>query len=491
MMGVQFYQRDRSLVRVARINAKASDGTTTTTPGIIPVTLPLLRRSLGQSALWQKYDKDGELFTIDPPKDVNEQIASMVGEWPFGPLTGVIGAPTLRPDGSLLIDEGYDEATGLFMLGAPKMPAIPAKPTRADAERALALLDGLLAEFPFVDDQSKSVALSMLMTPVLRGRLPPAVPIHLVTKPAAGTGGSYLADVASAVATGERCAVISIAPKPEETEKRLIGAAISGFPIIALDNCNAALDGDFLCQVSERPIMQLRPLGVSDPVRIANSFTIFANGNQASVTNDVVRRTVSCGLDANTEHPEDREFKQNPLAMVIADRGRYIAACLTIARAYIVAGRPGKPKPLLSFERWSDTVRSALIWLDRADPVATMKTARAQDEPQQQRAAVFKAWSAEHLMNAAGLLTAELIAAAEETHPISLQEGEPSGWLRPALHDALYAVAASRAPGNFKIDSLRLAKWLSKNVNNISGVCKLTVDRSDATRPRWRLEAPQ
>jgi hypothetical protein len=38
--------------------------------------------------------------------------------------------------------------------------------------------------------------------------------------------------------------------------------------------------------------MELRPLGTSTPVRIANTFTIFANGNQASVTNDVVRRTI-------------------------------------------------------------------------------------------------------------------------------------------------------------------------------------------------------
>lgn len=67
----------------------------------------------------------------------------------------------------------------------------------ADAEMALAVLDGLLTEFPFVggqDGQGKSVALSMLMTPVLRGGLPPAVPIHLVSKPAPGSGGSYLAD---------------------------------------------------------------------------------------------------------------------------------------------------------------------------------------------------------------------------------------------------------------------------------------------------------
>jgi hypothetical protein len=85
-MGIEFYQRDRDLVRVARIRAKASDGTIITAPGVVSVQLPMLRRALGQSAEWMKMTEDGDLYPIDPPKDVNEQIAAMVGEWPFPPL---------------------------------------------------------------------------------------------------------------------------------------------------------------------------------------------------------------------------------------------------------------------------------------------------------------------------------------------------------------------------------------------------------------------
>ncbi len=79
----------------------------------------------------------------------------------------------------------------------------------------------------------------MLMTPVLRGGLLPAVPMHVSTAPDAGTGKSYLADIASAIATGDTCYVQSAAPgDPAETEKRLVSAALAGHPIIALDNCN-------------------------------------------------------------------------------------------------------------------------------------------------------------------------------------------------------------------------------------------------------------
>ena len=75
------------------------------------------------------------------------------------------------------------------------------------------------------------------------------------------------------IATGERCAVETMAPEYAETEKRLIGSALSGFPIIALDNCRGVIEGDFFCQVVERPLMNLRALGKSDKHRIPNTYT--------------------------------------------------------------------------------------------------------------------------------------------------------------------------------------------------------------------------
>jgi putative DNA primase/helicase len=325
--------------------------------GIAAVTPAILDRALGQAARWQRLNpKADEMTRIDPPRLVVAQILDMVGEWPFPPLAGVIGCPTLRPDGSLLTAEGYDPATGLVLRSALAMP-VSQTPTRSDAECAITLLNELLAEFPFADAASKAVALSMLMTPVLRGAMPTA-PMHLVTAPEAGTGKSYLADVAAMIATGERIAAVAVAPNPEETEKRLIGSALSGYPVIGLDNCRDTLAGDFLCQVTERPLLQLRALGKSDKIRVANTFTVFANGNNVAVADDMVRRTIRCALDANVENPELRTFRGDPLATVRRNRGKYVAACLIIARAYLAAGMPGRLPPLPSYEAWSDRVRS-------------------------------------------------------------------------------------------------------------------------------------
>ena len=67
------------------------------------------------------------------------------------------------------------------------------------------------------------------------------------------------------------------------------------------------------------------------------------------------------------------------MEMILADRGKYIAACLTICRAYIAAGRPNKLPQLASYGEWSDTVRSALVWLGEADPVKSQDMSHAED----------------------------------------------------------------------------------------------------------------
>ena len=182
-----------------------------------------------------------------------------------------------------------------------------------------------------------------------------------------------------------------VSPKPEETEKRLNGSALAGHPIIALDNASGTIEGDLLCQITERPLLQLRPLGTSNLIRVTNTFSVLANGNNAVVAADMVRRTIECRLDANMESPETRVFRDDPLAKIKQNRGAYVAAVLTIARAYICAGRPGRLPPLASYEAWSDLVRSPLVWLGRGDPVASMSSLRSLDPARQSRAAVFTA----------------------------------------------------------------------------------------------------
>ena len=212
-------------------------------------------------------------------------------------------------------------------------------PSRDIALKALGLLNQLLDEFPFVSDVSRSVALSGLITPVVRGALAVA-PLHAFRANTAGTGKSYLVDTASSISSGRPCPVAAAGADETETEKRLAGLLLAGFPIASLDNVDGELGGDLLCQAIERPFIRLRPLGRSDIMEVESRATLFATGNALRVRGDMVRRTVVCDLDAGLERPELRPFQGDPVATAMANRGRYVSACLAIVRAYIIAGRP-------------------------------------------------------------------------------------------------------------------------------------------------------
>lgn len=471
---VPFFQRDRKLVNIVRVKAKAFGGDVIFVPGMGEVVAPIMLRALSKSAHWGKPDQRAKsgMRRIEPPKEVVQQILTMINEWPFPPLRGLIGCPTLRPDGSLLTATGYDPATGYVLDYDFPMPPIPERPNRADAVAALALFTDLLREFPFrKDGTSLAVAYSAMMTPVLRPAMEVA-PLHVGNAPQSGTGKSFLWDVASTVATGERCAAISLTGNEDEDEKRLASLALAGVPIIGIDNVTCPVSGDFLCQLVERPTVRPRKLGGNEVPVLPNSFCCFLNGNNVEIYADMVRRTVMTHIDANMEDPELRKFKQNPLALIRADRGKYVAAALTIARAYTAAGKPGRLPPLASYDHWSDIVRSALVWLGCADPVDSMVETRSIDPVRAARAAIFAAWASNQALHRARVLTADIVKATQS----DLE-----------LRDAVLRVAEDRKnPG--QVSSVMLAKWLAQNQNNVANKKKLVRETEiGGRRVYWKL----
>jgi putative DNA primase/helicase len=470
--GAEFYHRDQALVRVGLTPAKTAMGDDILLPGIAPVTLPRLGRALGFAALWERYDKRAKgWLRTDPPALIAEQILALADEWPFPTLAGLITCPGLRQDGSLLTEAGYDSSTGLYLTDALALPTISERPSRKDAMKALRLFLDLLVEFPFSDEASRSVALSLLITPIVRAAVGPVVPAHGISSPAPGTGKSYLTNTASEIATGRPCAVVAADRKPEETDKRLNGALLSGRTLISLDNIRGTLASALLCQAIEQPMLDLRPLGTSAMTVIANTTTIVLNGNNLTIAEDLVRRTLLCRLDADSESPEDRVFRNDPIACIRGSRSAYVAAALTIVRAYVAAGMPDALASLPSFGNWSDKLRSALVWLGQADPVETMTAARFDDPVRQERDEIFRALA--DALGEKGMRTGEIIAEAGK---------------KAALHAALRQIA----PGpSDSIDAKRLGWWLRNNTDTIAGGWKLVVDRGDKARPRWQMRASQ
>jgi putative DNA primase/helicase len=165
----------------------------------------------------------------------------------------------------------------------------------------------------------------------------------------------------------------------------------------------------------------------------------------------MLRRVILCSLDANLERPELRQFRSDPVATVLADRGRYVAAVLTIIRAYLAVGCPDQCQPFASFGDWSRLIRSPLVWLGCPDPVATIETTRAGDPKRGQLGAVVAAW----------------LSTIGPNKPISAGDLVQTSFNGPdmALNKALMAVASF--PGRSEVDATRLGKWLGRNRGRI------------------------
>ena len=485
---VEIFQRANKLIRPTIGKGVDSKERPVEFPILIEVDQAFMRMVLSRHINWFKPDarvKNGEIpgfRKVDAPDHIAKAIMSNAGNWPFRTIVGIISTPTLRHDGSVLSKQGYDSRTHLYLQSSVKLPPLSDHPTKETAERELALLEELLVEFPFVNKASKSVALSAMLSAVARSMFD-VVPAHGARAPAAGTGKSYLFDIVSSITTGERCPVISASADHEgETEKRIIGAALSGQQIINIDNVNGSLGGDALCQLIERPICYLRPLGQSDHVRVDNRAIVFFNGNNCHVRGDMTRRVILADLDARVEKPAERDFKGDPVTKVTADRGKYIAACMTVLRAYIAEDRPRqKFPPMNSFGEWSSTVRSALVWLGRADPCETIAKVRTED-PELQKLAAFIAAAQPHF---GGMDRAK---PAREIAALGAKEGQSFGGWRP-VHPELNSVVMEFADRGNVVNFRSFGKWLSKFRGRVvDGLCINSVYDRYAKIERWFIE---
>lgn len=480
---VGVFQRTGRLVRPTRTVIAVRDGEAVEDLGLAEVRATGLVEIVTQAAALLRWDARAKRpVPINCPRELAEAYLARTGQWRLRPLTGVVNAPTLRPDGSLLDQPGYDRATGLLCVpqSGVTFPKIPADADVLDAHDAVKVLDELIGAFPFTSREARSVALAALLTGVVRRSLPTA-PAFGFTAPVAGTGKGLLCNTIGLVASGRKPSAITQAGE-EETEKRLSGLLMRGDPVIAIDNCTEPLGGNKLLSVLTEELAGLRPLGGSQIVDHLTNALFLTNGNNLSLLGDMCRRVLICELDPACEHPERRHFDFNPVDRARRDRGRYVVAALTILRAYLTAGSPPQATPLGSYLEWSRLIRDALLWLGEADPCSTIDTTKAVDPVAERIGAVFYHWAEEiGLGTTARVTVKEAVAAASK----AAIEG------RPGLSDALHAVAAPmvRGSADARVDPDRLGKWLGKHKNRIVGGRRIVpaAEMLHGNR-QWRLE---
>jgi putative DNA primase/helicase len=127
-------------------------------------------------------------------------------------------------------------------------------------------------------------------------------------------------------------------------------------------------------------------------------------------------------------------------------RAELVAAALTILKAYCVAGMPGRPPQLQSFEDWSDTVRGALLWIGLEDPAATQDRLRENDPKLTTLIRVTTVWR--KAFGAAATTVAEAVEKAEAKRRVGTWEDSKFEPIDPDLLDAFMAVARRGAALN-------------------------------------------
>lgn len=478
--GLGYYQRGSMVVRPAMVPVAISDGRTVDAPRLVDVKAHHMAEAFTRAANWKRFDKrEGEWLSTDCPHRIAETFLAREGQWRLPVLTGIINCPTLRTDGSILDLPGYDEQTGLlFDPQDVRFPALPRDPDRDMALRALAYLKDLISTFPFVTDEDRAVALSAILTALVRRSLPTA-PLHGFNAPTAGTGKSMLVDLASLIATARPAPVIAQGKSEEEMEKRLGAALIAGDVLIAIDNCEEPLGGELLCQTMTQTSLKVRILGKSVNAEVPSNAAIFATGNNLTFEGDMTRRALRATLDAGVERPELRAFDRDPLAMVSERRGDYVSAGLTVLRAFHIAGRPQQRAPLGSFTDWSRWVRDALIWLGEADPCDTMEELRGADPKLEALTSVLEGWREVIGLQPANVR--DVIERATEQRP---QLYGRTQYAHPEFREALLRVAGEGGA----INGRRLGKWIGGQQNRIVSGLRLINAGVSAGFTRWQLE---
>jgi len=330
---------------------------------IEPIGEDALRGELDRCADWYRRDRNGITPTAVPVAVVKD-LLSLDGLLGLPEIDGVVESPVMRPDGTILIERGYDAGTRLYYhpRASLELPEIPDKPSGKDVKAALNTLLEPIAEIPFASDADRANALGYFLTPLVRPMIAGHVPLALLEATRSGTGKGLLADVASIISTGSRAELTPVPNKPEEIEKVLGALLIEGASMIALDEVQQ-LGGGFLNSLITMSVARVRILGASSTARVPNRAVIVALGNNVPIRGDFVRRYYPIRLDAKSSAPfANRTFTIPDLpAWTLEHRGELVAAALTLARAWHVAGRQGKPHSRMGgFEGFTSTIGGIL-----------------------------------------------------------------------------------------------------------------------------------
>ena len=280
-----------------------------------PITPASLARLLAEHAyvyrIRTRKTGNGESETFEeevtPPRDI---LASVLANktWPnLPPLRGVIGAPVLRRDGTLLQKPGYAPATGLYLASKVALPPVPDRPTPDQVAAARNFVLGqFLRDFPWSSPADRANYVALLVTPILRHFTRSLTPFAVIDATMPASGKSILT-AGPGMLYGQR-----IIPWPyteEELRKAITAVLAEQVGVVVWDNLaeGTVIDSATLALLVTTGVWSDRQLGASRTTTTVNDRLWMATGNNLQLGGDMASRTVRVHLDPDMPRPEQRD----------------------------------------------------------------------------------------------------------------------------------------------------------------------------------------
>lgn len=477
------YQKEGALVHVTRAPGEG--------PIVRQVSPAHMRERLTAAARWERQEKarkgddiGGNWIRCIPPDNI---VHACVHPGRAGDrirsLLGIIEAPALRPDGSVIEEPGYDDATGFLYEPTEKFPKVPERLTRDVATRALDALREPFADFPFRGEADRMACIAGILVMLARPAILGATPAIIVDASTPGSGKTLIVDTIAIIATGRGAPRMVFSDDDDEVSKTLGSCALQGERIVAFDNIAYPFGGGPIDMVlTADDAVKLRVLGKSASPDQRWRACIFGTANNVTYKGDAFRRVLAPRLEPTLENPEERTgFKHDDLrAWARQNRARLVCAGLALLRAFTLAGSPREGVKLWgSFEAWSSLIPAAIVWAGGADPMGCRPVAD-EDSRDEERAAVSTIIGALKMIAPPEGITARGFVDALYPQDRIRGEAAPDGY-----DDAREAVEAlTKTPPGKKPDAARLGYVLRKWRRRVVGDRRLEAapDRSGVAR---------
>lgn len=434
-----------------------------------------LRNEVAQVANFFK-SRGNKNQQIAPPSEViRDMLATPPAQVPLPVVTRIVYAPTMAPDGTILLAPGYQPATGTFYVDAGlEIPPVPGAPTDGDVKKAIGIIGTPLQDFAFVADADRTAAVAFFLLPFVRGLIDGPTPLHLFKKPVAGAGATLLTDTLPYLSVGMDIARMSTVSDDDEWRKQITSTLLDGPSAVLIDNARELLSPQ-LAKVLTDDIWQARILGVSRNAVLRVECVWGATGINPDLHQEVARRVVPCRLDPRMERPwlrTESEFRIPDLRSWSRDhRGEMIWAALTLARSWHAAGHRGGERSLGMFEGWSRVIGGVLKHAGFAGFLANLEELYEEADIEGDAVSWFyEEWNAHH-----------------QGRPVRL--AEVACWAL-ATGSPVLEITRSTSDAGRRMEFSKWARRLRNRVVEVSGR-PLRIDPVKATGPSqrqtWRL----